>query len=57
MANHAHSIPAPTVQPLLRAAGPCRVLTDAEVIALTATSLVSVRDALAETRASLALHG
>ena len=52
MAIHAHSTRTLTVQPLLRAAGPCRVFTDADVVALTAeldASLVSVRDALAQT--------
>ena len=49
MAILANTISAPIAQPFLRAAGPCRVLTDAEVIALTATSLGSVRDALAQT--------
>ena len=39
MAIHAHSTPAPTVQPrLLRGGGtvPCTVLTDADVVALVA---------------------
>ena len=49
MAIHAHSTRTPIVHSLLRAAGPCHVFTDAEVIALTAETVQSLNVLTAET--------
>ena len=49
MAILANSTRTPTVQPLLRATGPCRVLTDVDVVALTSKAVLSLNVLTAET--------
>ncbi len=53
MATLATSTTALIVQPLLRATGPCRVLTDADVVSLTAETVLTLNVLTAETVAML----